>query len=755
MQIKRYLKPILILEGLSLLILFFYFFPNLISGNPHLFSYDIIQQWQPFYNEFSNIIHESIYQRSLPFYSFNLFLGSDFFSSKTYYLMGDIFAYFSLLLPFSFPIVHSILIIIKHLVASLTMYLLLKEWGFKDKTAIIGGLLYSFSAWAIFFNVQWVFLSFYALFPLYLLGIDYAIKKNKYLLFYVMAFSLLIMNWYLFFIVSILSPIYYLYRYYNIYSSLKKALKPILSIVFIYIIAALSTAIFTLPTILYILKGDRFATDIELFYPLEAYFNLLIAPFVPSQLFLSQQYQNVFDVGKYALSELLPYISTLFIIFLPQLLKIKIKRHDHSIIFLYLTLAIIILCPFISQIIHGNSEASFRFLFFFIPIFIIHFCMMYEHMEEIDFSLLKKSIAIIIIILSLTLSLMWLIYRFDFKTYSYQYYICLFFVLIYLGLYFIFKSKNPKKYCLIYIIMELSLTSFIYTYINLNPQYDKEYLHQTYHTLENSPGDLMSYLNSLNEDNDASFYRIYVAPSLFQDVQYNGYLNYRLKGFSTYDSTLEPALTPLKSYLLDGANSWAIDIHNQGLISFLCGKYAIVSDANELPSGDQYLLIDDNYMNGLKIYENLSYVPFGKTYTKTDSFDNFNLANLSTTIYTEQNDEVAKLVGQEEIFLNSIYYYANEIHGQYEAKESGFMVLQIPNNKGWKIMIDGIVQDEIYSVNGGFIGFSIPSGMHNIDMYFIPEGFKLGTIISFTAIILSLGLFLITKKVHPKMNQIN
>lgn len=228
MQIKRHFKSILILEGLSLLILFFYFLPNLISGNPHLFSYDIVQQWQPFYNEFSNIIHESINQRSLPLYSFNLFLGSDFFSSKTYYLMGDIFAYLSLLLPFSFPIVHSILIIVKHLVASLTMYLLLKEWGFKDKTAIIGGLLYSFSAWAIFFNVQWVFLSFYALFPLYLLGIDYAIKKNKYLLFYVMTFSLLIMNWYLFFIISILSPIYYLYRYYSIKYSFKRALKPIL-----------------------------------------------------------------------------------------------------------------------------------------------------------------------------------------------------------------------------------------------------------------------------------------------------------------------------------------------------------------------------------------------------------------------------------------------------------------------------------------------------------------------------------------------
>lgn len=755
MQIKRHFKSILILEGLSLLILFFYFLPNLISGNPHLFSYDIVQQWQPFYNEFSNIIHESINQRSLPFYSFNLFLGSDFFSSKTYYLMGDIFAYLSLLLPFSFPIVHSILIIVKHLVASLTMYLLLKEWGFKDKTAIIGGLLYSFSAWAIFFNGQWVFLSFYSLFPLYLLGMDYAIKKNKYLLFYVMTFCLLILNWYLFFITSILSPIYYLYRYYNLNKSFKKVFKAILHIIIIYVLAALSTAIFTLPTILYILKGDRFATDIELFYPLKTYFNLLIAPLVPSQLFLSQQYQNVFDVGKYALSELLPYISTLFILFLPQLFKIKIKRHDYSIIFLYLTIAIIILCPFVSQIIHGNSEASFRFLFFFIPIFIIHFCMMYEHMEEIDFGLLKKIIIIIVIILLLTIPLIWLIYKFDFITYSYQYYFCLFFVIIYLGLYFILKSKKTNKYCLIYIIIELSLTSFIYTTINLNPQYDKDYIHQTYHTLENSPGDFMYYLDSLKEENNASFYRIYVAPSLFQDVQYNGYLNYGLKGFSTYDSTLEPALTPLKNYLLDDANSWAIDIHNQGLISFLCGKYAIVSDANELPSQQDYLLIDDNYMNGLKIYENLNYVPFGKTYTKVDSFNIFNLNDLSSTIYTEKNNEVAKLLGQEEIFLNNVYYYANEIHGQYEAKESGFMVLQIPNNKGWKIMIDDVVQDDIYSVNGGFMGFSIPSGIHNIDMYFIPEGFKLGAIISFTSVILSLGLFIITKKARLKMNQIN
>ena len=96
--IKKEKKYLLILFGLITLIALMCFLPSLLKGVPITFGTDIKPQWFEFYTEFKNLIRSFIKERQLPFYSWNLFLGNNFWASKGYYLIGDIYNYIDLLL---------------------------------------------------------------------------------------------------------------------------------------------------------------------------------------------------------------------------------------------------------------------------------------------------------------------------------------------------------------------------------------------------------------------------------------------------------------------------------------------------------------------------------------------------------------------------------------------------------------------------------------------------------------------------------
>lgn len=55
--------------------------------------------------------------------------------------------------------------------------------------------------------------------------------------------------------------------------------------------------------------------------------------------------------------------------------------------------------------------------------------------------------------------------------------------------------------------------------------------------------------------------------------------------------------------------------------------------------------------------------------------------------------------------------------------------------KGGKILVKG-KEVEKYAVNGGFIGIPIENGENKIEMYFMPDDFKEGVLMSGSGIIL-------------------
>lgn len=75
------------------------------------------------------------------------------------------------------------------------------------------------------------------------------------------------------------------------------------------------------------------------------------------------------------------------------------------------------------------------------------------------------------------------------------------------------------------------------------------------------------------------------------------------------------------------------------------------------------------------------------------------------------------------------------------------LLLTIPADKGWTILVDGVTQP-IESVAGGFIGVRIPQGEHSITLSFVPVGLWQGAFVSLASLcILVIGhLAILIKK---------
>ena len=81
-------RRLLGLLGLCCLVLFA---PYLLNQRMFLFSADQQLQYNFFYGEWLEMIERMLNTHQFPFYSWNTFLGNNFYAAKAYYVTGDIF----------------------------------------------------------------------------------------------------------------------------------------------------------------------------------------------------------------------------------------------------------------------------------------------------------------------------------------------------------------------------------------------------------------------------------------------------------------------------------------------------------------------------------------------------------------------------------------------------------------------------------------------------------------------------------------
>lgn len=718
--------------------------PSYMDGNYFVGGGDVRTQWFPFYILNRRVTINAVKSHTFPFYSFVLFLGNNIWASKSSYGLFDIYNILSYAIDRDFFYVYDLLCILKIFVAGISMYLLINNIYKNKKISMFAGIAYALSSYALYFTSQPGFLSFYSLAPLYLLGIEHYLHAKKRILFIIMVFFLLLTNYYFFYTLTIFTPIYFIYRFLNINKKPKGLIKSALKLICFYLIGVLLSAFVIAPAFFYIIQNQRVGSvkGSVLFKYISLYFHLLISMFVPSHTYIYSQ--NIFELGEHTLKEVCLYCGSLIALLVPQFLSDKDSLFKKTTSVLYVVMLLFMFIPNLSSALNGFSEPCFRWLYIFMIFNII------VAAKYLTSSIDKKTLSIstlIIIILIIISYLTTFIINANTIDKTINQIISFGIILINLLTIAYLILKNKTNFYLSVAVIELCVFAAFFGYkIRVTGINDKYIDRLTSVVADNNDyHNLKCYLDGLEENNVSEYYRVYIDyDSLYWSFSHDMSLIYNINDLMSYDSTYAPSTDKLKGLNYAGVVDyldWEYKITDKNIINFLSTKYSITTTLEQIPFYN-YAVLDDAYRGSFIIAKNLNYKPFGRTYVKSMSYEElYKKYNNDTKLLNEYviSDEDIKLHANKKYTMEQVSYYNNHISGYVDTEENTFLVLSLPYDNGWKIMVNGKQIDYI-ECNGGMIGFYLESGVNSIEMYFIPKGFKIGCLLSATGALLFAGV---------------
>lgn len=686
--------------------------------------------------------------------------------------MGDLFSYLGLLFPTQFFDTALILTLLKITISSFSFYYLLSQFNYKFQVKIIGALCYVFSSWSLFFSGQLSFLSFYCWMPLYFAGIERYLRADKKILYLMLCSLLLFTNFYFFFTLSLFTVIYYIWRYSLVKSDFRYFIRDTVILIGVYLIGVAVTGVLTLPTIAYMLGNDRVGgMNLSLIYDqARIYFHELAAAFAPNYLYIYNN--NVFETNWHVTRELCLWSGTASALLIPQVFKDADRQFSKNTIRLLILLTLMLMIPAVNSLMHGLSDPSFRWTMLLILVNLIIGCRYLNQPELLNRALLKKT-ALFIFIVCLTIVPLTATFSSEFNQllsdYLPQWLLFIVCGLLFLLFAWLLLSNTKRKIEIIALFTFLELGTggvlLIAESRDTTAKGTFQFINSVTHVLQDEPGELNRFLLNIEPENYTQYFRVYVPhESLYWSFSHNMSLIYQMNGLMTYDSTYAPSFNDMKSIapqVKDFNSSWIFNIKDPDLVQFLNVKYAIVVDESELPDLGSWRLLTDSYRNTLKVYRNDNYRPLGTTYSAVISYDQFkqqynnDLSLLSDVIIAKDEDLSAiqtTLKTKTSSSLENIHYQNNSLTGYLYSEGQSFLVLTIPYDQGWKIIINGQAVNP-FSVNGGFLGIPISAGDNELEMYFIPYGFKAGVLISGMGILSSLLLLIFEAVTSRKKKQ--
>lgn len=728
----KYFVCLLILLSVAAILMFL---PSWIRGNYFVGGGDVKTQWYPFYTLNRRTTINALKDHTLPFYSFVLFLGNNIWASKSSYGLFDIYNIFTYILDNNFFFIYNLQCFIKILISGIACYLLIDNIYKNKKTSLLAGLCYGLSSFAIYFTSQPGFLSFYSLVPFYFLGIELYLKNNKKILFILTVFALLLTNYYLFVALSLFSPLYFLYRYYNLNKSFKKVLISTIKLIAYYFVGVLLSGVVIVPAFFYVIQNERVGgLNTSLSYKdFSVYLHLFTSAFVPNHTYIYGN--NVYELGEHTLKEILLYSGTIVGLLVPQFITDTDDKFKKSTIIVYILLLVSTFTPMIGSIINGFSEPCFRWFFIFIIFNIIISSRYITNLEYLNIKSLKGSLVFEIFIILISYFGCLLYKHYSFSNYTIQFSI---FVITILFMFINYITIIKYKKVLVSLcIIELALFSCLFGYKSLITSVSKDDITNVTSVLADNDNyhNLKDYLNSLDEDNINQYYRTYISYNdLYWSFSHDLGIIYNNNGLMTYDSTFAPSFAKMRRLNHDeivDIIDWEFNIKDPYIMNFLSTKYSITVDEESIPFNN-YEIVDNEYRGSLKVALNLDYRPIVSLYSKAITYKEFKTKYSNDTSllneYVITDSKISNLNSSVSACTN-VEYYDNYFGCNLYSSDNSFAVIGLPYDEGWKIIINGNPIDYI-ECNGGMMGFNVNKGNNEIKMYFMPKGFKLGLILT-------------------------
>ena len=151
-----------------------------------------------------------------------------------------------------------------------------------------------------------------------------------------------------------------------------------------------------------------------------------------------------------------------------------------------------------------------------------------------------------------------------------------------------------------------------------------------------------------------------------------------------------------------------------------------------LVNGEKKIFTTDNVFS----FFNLGYTKEKKTFNINVSFPgNSQVSFESPTFYrldTKTFTEAIQKIKEQPVTVSTS---KNKVFARYDVKQNTSIFFTIPYDKGWSAYQDG-KKIEIKQAQTGFMKVDVPKGKGTITLSFIPNGFVVGAICSFTSLLL-------------------
>ena len=329
-----------------------------------------------------NVNLRNIFTNGINLFSWETGLGLDMIEQYSYYILGDPFAYLSLLFPMDkLELAYDMLIIIRMYFIGIAFLCYCKYNKKSNFNSMLGCIIYTFSGFVIYAGLRHpYFLNAVILLPLVFLGIDKILKENKIGFFIVIIAITAIVNYYFLYMITILALIYSVVKYISEYKEegfkvfINKFLKTCLG----YIIGILIAGIILLPTINGYLNSNRLSNYENVKYNLRYYASVFTGLISNNFLYWTRI-----------------CTASITLILLPvSLLNIKKDKENRTIIINIIITTIMLLLQFCGSFMNGLSFSTNRWSFGYI--FLLSYMVVLNFRQDLKYS--KKELISMIVL---------------------------------------------------------------------------------------------------------------------------------------------------------------------------------------------------------------------------------------------------------------------------------------------------------------------------------------------------------------------